>query len=37
MSADLHQIATYAKDGLTVLRDQADAYRDAAAGDGFYD
>ena len=37
MSADLHQIATYAKDGLTVLRDQADAYRDAAADGGSYD
>jgi hypothetical protein len=36
MAADLHQIAPYSTDGLTLLRDEADSYRDAAAGDGSY-
>jgi len=36
MAADLHQIAPYSTDGLTLLRDEADRYRDAAAGDGSY-
>ncbi len=36
MGADLYQIAPYSTDGLTVLRDEADSYRDAAAGDGWY-
>jgi hypothetical protein len=36
MAADLHQIAPHSTDGLTLLRDEADRYRDAAAGDGSY-
>jgi hypothetical protein len=37
MAADLYQIAPYSADGLTVLRDEADSYRDTAADGGSYD
>jgi hypothetical protein len=33
LAADLFQIATYSKDGLTVLRDRADSYRDETDDD----
>jgi hypothetical protein len=36
MGADLYQIAPYSADGLSVLRDEADSYRDAAVGAGSY-
>jgi hypothetical protein len=36
MAADLQQLAPYSADGLTLLRDEADRYRDAASGDGSY-
>jgi len=37
MAADLHQIASYSREDLTVLRDEADRYRDAADDGGAYD
>jgi hypothetical protein len=37
MGHDLHQAASYSKEDLTVLRDEADRYRDAADDDGSYD
>jgi hypothetical protein len=37
MAADLHQIASYSREDLTVLRDEADRYRDAADDGGSYD